>query len=88
MLAAPGRPGANDRIGIGGIGVGRQGSGMLKHRRRVKDGRIVAVADVNLPRAQELGAKLKAEPTRTTASSWTARTWTPCSPPRPTTGTP
>ena len=29
LLAAPGRPGPNDRIGIAGIGVGRQGSGVF-----------------------------------------------------------
>ena len=29
VLAAAGKPGANDRIGIGGIGIGRQGSGVL-----------------------------------------------------------
>ena len=29
VLAFQGRPGANDRIGIGGIGIGRQGSGVL-----------------------------------------------------------
>ena len=29
VLAAPGRPGANDRIGIAVIGPGRQGGGLL-----------------------------------------------------------
>ena len=29
VLAAAGRPGANDRIGMAGIGIGRQGSATL-----------------------------------------------------------
>ncbi|MGD0900602.1 MAG: Gfo/Idh/MocA family oxidoreductase [Thermoguttaceae bacterium] len=52
VLAAPGKPGPNDRIGIAGIGVGRQGSGVFGGAARL--GRFVAVADVNLPRAQAI----------------------------------
>ena len=62
VLAAPGRPGANDRIGIGGIGVGRQGSEMVQVASRLKDARIVAVADVNRPRAEAFAAKMEAHP--------------------------
>ena len=62
VLAAAGRPGANDRIGIGGIGVGRQGSTMVEVASRSKDTRIVAVADVNRPRVEQFAAKMKAEP--------------------------
>jgi predicted dehydrogenase len=51
VLGAPDRPGANDRIGLGGIGIGRQGSGVL--RGASGQGRVVAIADVNLPRAQK-----------------------------------
>ena len=47
--------GANDRIGIAGIGPGRQGRGLLG----VPGGRLVAVADVNLPRAQAVAQKTK-----------------------------
>ena len=50
-LAAPGRPGANDRIGVGYIGGGRRARQLLG---LPKEGQIVAVADVNLPRAEEL----------------------------------
>jgi len=50
VLGAPGRPGANDRIGLGFIGVGRQGGGLMGARGANP---IVAVADVNLPRAQQ-----------------------------------
>ena len=51
VLAAEDSPGANDRIGLGGIGIGRQGSGVL--RNAGSQGRVVAIADVNLPRAHE-----------------------------------
>ena len=62
VLAAGERPGANDRIGIGGIGVGRQGSGVVQSAAATKIGRIVAVADANIKRAREFAAKFKAEP--------------------------
>lgn len=55
VLAAPGRLGANDRIGIGIIGPGRQGSGDLAEA--AKFGQVVATADVNLPRAREIAKK-------------------------------
>ena len=58
---AGGRPGANDRIGIAVIGPGRQGGGLLGSAGRSKEARIVAIADVNLPRAREAAAKYKAE---------------------------
>ncbi len=51
VLAAEGQPGANDRIGLGGIGIGRQGSGVI--RGASGHGRVVAIADVNLPRAHQ-----------------------------------
>jgi predicted dehydrogenase len=53
VLAAPGRPGANDRIGVGTIGIGRQAGGLMV---RMPDVRYVAVADVNLPRAEASAA--------------------------------
>jgi predicted dehydrogenase len=59
VLAAPGRPGANDRIGLGGIGIGRQGSGVI--RRGGDQVRVVAIADVNLPRAHEMAARFQGE---------------------------
>ncbi len=49
--------GASERIGIGGIGVGRQGRGILG----VPDSQLVAAADVNLPRAKAVGEKAKAK---------------------------
>jgi predicted dehydrogenase len=59
VLAAEGKPGANDRIGLGGGGIGRQGSGVLRNASR--QGRVVAIADVNLPRAQKTAEGYKAE---------------------------
>lgn len=57
VLAANGQPGANDRIGIGFIGMGRQASGLLRGVERLPVGKVVAVADVNLPRAREIAQK-------------------------------
>lgn len=51
LLAAPGRPGPNDRIGVAGIGIGRQGTGLVQRAAGRKDVRFVGIADVNLPRA-------------------------------------
>ncbi|MCX6907286.1 MAG: Gfo/Idh/MocA family oxidoreductase [Verrucomicrobia bacterium] len=53
--------GANERIGIAVIGPGRQGGGLLGSAGRSKDARIVAIADVNLPRARKAAEKYKAE---------------------------
>lgn len=51
VLAADDRPGANDRIGVGYIGVGRRG---LQLMGLPKEGRIVAVADINRTRAEQV----------------------------------
>ncbi|MHC4403836.1 MAG: Gfo/Idh/MocA family protein [Planctomycetota bacterium] len=51
VLASADQPGANDRIGLGGIGIGRQGSGLV--RSAGSQVRLVGIADVNLPRAHE-----------------------------------
>lgn len=61
VLAADGAPGANDRIGVAGIGIGRQGSGVLGAAGGQKDVRVVAIADVNLPRAQSMANRYKAD---------------------------
>jgi predicted dehydrogenase len=57
VLAAPGRPGANDRIGIAGIGIGRQGSGVLANALHQPVTRFVAIADASLPRAKAIAEK-------------------------------
>lgn len=59
VLKAADVPGANEQVRIGIIGPGRQGSGLLEQA--VKIGRIVAAADVNLPRAEQCAAKYKAK---------------------------
>jgi predicted dehydrogenase len=48
-LAAPGQPGANDRIRVGYIGCGRRAHQIMD---LPAEGQIVAAADVNLPRAE------------------------------------
>jgi predicted dehydrogenase len=55
LLAA--RP--NDRIGVAGIGIGRQGSGIYMAAAGSKQGRAVAVADANIRRAEAMAARLK-----------------------------
>ena len=62
VLAAPGSPGANDRIAIAGIGIGRQGSGDLADCVKDARSRFVAIADVNLPRARQIVKKYQGEP--------------------------
>jgi predicted dehydrogenase len=57
VLAADGQPGANDRIGIAGIGIGRQGTVDMTNAMKVKESRFIGIADVYLPRAQELCKK-------------------------------
>jgi predicted dehydrogenase len=57
VFAKANRPGANDRIGIGFIGIGRQASGLLQVIQGQPVARYVAVADVNLPRAQASAQK-------------------------------
>jgi len=58
VWAAPGRPGPNDRIGIAGIGIGRQGSDVLANALRAKQCRFIGIADVNQPRAAEMCKEL------------------------------
>jgi predicted dehydrogenase len=60
ILAAPGQPGANDRISVGFIGIGRQGGNDLADLLRCKDAQVGGFADVNLPRAQQNAAKYNA----------------------------
>ena len=57
VLAAPGQPGANGRIGIGFIGMGRQSKALLQNLLTLSEARFVAVADVNLTRAREAATK-------------------------------
>ncbi len=61
VLAGEERLGANDRIGIAGIGVGRQGSGVFGSAAASKYCRAVAVADVNINTARQVAARYKIE---------------------------
>ena len=52
VLAAPGRAGANDRIGVGYIGLGARGNHILHHL--PTDAEIVAVCDVDARRVAKV----------------------------------
>jgi predicted dehydrogenase len=56
VLGAPGRPGANDRIGVAYIGAGRRANQLMG---LPPEGRIVAAADVDRTRAEAVAAKRK-----------------------------
>jgi predicted dehydrogenase len=59
VLASADRPGANDRIGVGYVGVGRRARQLMN---LPPEGQIVAAADVYLKRAEEIAAKYKGTP--------------------------
>jgi predicted dehydrogenase len=59
VLGGAGRPGANERIGIGAIGVGGRASLLLNQL--PEDGQIVALSDCNLPRAEAFKAGKQAD---------------------------
>jgi len=61
VLATIGQPGANEKVGIAGVGIGRQGSGVLAQALKARGTRFVAIADVNLPRAQKTAEKYQGE---------------------------
>jgi predicted dehydrogenase len=50
ILAADGKPGPNERVGVGIIGTGRRGTFLC--RQMPDTGRVVALCDVNLPHAE------------------------------------
>ncbi len=56
VLAAAGRPGANDRVGVGYIGVGRRAAQLMD---LPPDAQIVAASDVDLRRAEAVAAARK-----------------------------
>lgn len=57
VLAQGERPGANDRIGVAGIGVGRQGGPVLANVLRDKRTQAICACDVLKPRAEEVAKK-------------------------------
>jgi predicted dehydrogenase len=59
VLGMAARPGANDRISVGFIGVGRQGGSLFDFLNRMPAARITAVADVNWSRAVQVGRRVE-----------------------------
>lgn len=57
VLGAPGQPGANDQIGIGFVGMGRQAGDLHAMLPAIKEARVVAIADLNIKRAEAVAAK-------------------------------
>ena len=58
FLAADGLPGPNDQIGVAGIGIGRQGRAVLQNAMNTGQCRFIGIADVYLPRAEEMCKRL------------------------------
>ena len=56
-LADGDRPGANERIGVAGIGVGRRGSEIFAEAARNPKAQAICVADVWAPRAEQVAKK-------------------------------
>jgi predicted dehydrogenase len=61
VLAYNGSVGANDKIGVAGIGVGRQGGGKVHDAGKREDVQIVAVADVLSSRAGQMAERFGAK---------------------------
>ena len=59
VLAAEDSPGANDRIGIGYIGVGRRAGQLMG---LPGEAQVIAAADINKSRAEATAARLKGKP--------------------------
>ena len=59
ILAADGKPGPNEQIGVGIIGVGKRGTFLFENMPAT--GRVVALCDVNLPHAEETKSKNKGD---------------------------
>ena len=74
VLAADGKPGTNERITIGAIGVGGRASLLLDQL--PKDAQIVALCDCNLPRAEGFRNRKKhlGRCASTIKNSWNAKT--------------
>ncbi|HEY9172343.1 MAG TPA: Gfo/Idh/MocA family oxidoreductase [Verrucomicrobiae bacterium] len=60
VLAASGRPGANDRIAVGCIGVGRRMDALVTESQALPEIKLVAFADVHLRRARTVAARFNA----------------------------
>ncbi len=70
VMAQDGKPGANDRVNIAGIGVGRMGFGDMNTTHHIETAKVVGCADVFLPRAQDRAAKLGCNPDKDAVSDY------------------
>lgn len=61
VLGAPGRPGANEQVNIGVIGVGSRAWDLLEILPKVPEARVVAIADCSFPRTEETLKRFKAD---------------------------
>ncbi|MDO4550883.1 MAG: Gfo/Idh/MocA family oxidoreductase [Planctomycetia bacterium] len=61
-LAQDGVPGANERIGVAGIGVGRQGSFVFRNTVKLPQAQAICTADVYLPRAAAVAKSVNLDP--------------------------
>lgn len=64
VFGKDGKPGANERIGIAGIGVGRQGSYVFLNSVQQPMGQAVCTCDVYLPRAQNIAKRAGLDPSQ------------------------
>jgi predicted dehydrogenase len=63
VLARPGQqPGANDRIIVAGIGVGRRCQQILDEVQKFADAKIAVLCDIYRPRSEAMAKKYKGEP--------------------------
>ncbi|MGC8989132.1 MAG: Gfo/Idh/MocA family protein, partial [Verrucomicrobiia bacterium] len=60
VLGAAGQPGANEQVGIGFVGMGRQAGDLLRMLPAIKEARVVAIADLNLERAEAVAVRFNA----------------------------
>ncbi len=61
VLAANGNPGANDRIVVGGIGVGAMGRGIIHHLMSYDDISVAAIADVDRLKREEIAGQINVD---------------------------
>ncbi|MBV9868626.1 MAG: Gfo/Idh/MocA family oxidoreductase [Abitibacteriaceae bacterium] len=62
VLAQGGRPGANDRISIGNIGIGGRGTDLLNAANGSRDTQVVALCDVDANHLADAAKKVKGNP--------------------------
>ena len=68
-LAAPGQPGANDRIQVGLIGAGAMGTANVKQCAKYPDVAVTAICDAWKRKRDALAASFESKPRRTTTTA-------------------